>query len=173
MNSDNACSTSPIFKTSNSTDLKIISGGQSGVDRAALDVALAWGMPCGGVCPAERKAEDGPIDKKYPLEEANSDDYRYRTRQNVVQSHGTLIIYNQKLGKGTQLTLDLCVAKKKPHLKIDAAHHAPEEAALQLAEFIKNHFIAILNVAGPRASSWPEGHAYTRKCLESFIKGPS
>ena len=173
MNSDNACSTSPIFRTSNSIDLKIISGGQTGVDRAALDFALTWGIPCGGTCPAERKAEDGPIDKKYPLEEAHSEDYRYRTRQNVVQSHGTLIVYHQKLGKGTQLTLDFCLAKKRPHLEIDASRFSPQEAAQQLAEFVQNHFIGILNIAGPRASSWPQGHAYVSKCLEIFIQCPS
>ena len=170
MNSNNACSNSPTFKTSSSINLKLISGGQTGVDRAALDVALAWNIPCGGICPADRKSEDGPIDKKYPLEEAPSADYRQRTRLNVVQSHGTLLFFNHTMSKGTQLTLDFCISKKRPHLLIDATAWTPQIAAKAIGDFIQDHFIAILNVAGPRASSWPQGHTYVTHCLEIFLK---
>jgi hypothetical protein len=170
MNLNNACTTSPTSKKSSSINLKLISGGQTGVDRAALDFALAHHIPCGGMCPSERKAEDGAIPERYPLEEAQSADYRYRTRQNVLQSHGTLIIYHQRMGKGTQLTLDICRAKKKPSLVIDADGIEIEAAALELWEFTQNHFIAILNVAGPRASTWPEGHSFVFRLFEKYFK---
>ena len=71
---------------------KIISGGQTGVDRAALDVALELGLPCGGWCPRGRRAEDGPIDPRYPLTETPWDGYPQRTEWNVRDADGTLIL---------------------------------------------------------------------------------
>ena len=85
-------------------NLVIISGGQTGVDRGALDAALRLGIPCGGWCPAGRRAEDGRIDSRYPLRESNSADYSARTYQNVFAAEGTLIISPQPLVKGTLLT---------------------------------------------------------------------
>ena len=71
---------------------KIISGGQTGVDRAALDLALEFGIPCGGWCPRGRRAEDGPINTRYPLTETSSTDYGVKTKRNVKESDGTLIL---------------------------------------------------------------------------------
>src|SRR5688572_16678238 len=94
--------------------MKIISGGQTGVDRAALDVALELGLPCGGWCPKGRKAEDGVIDPKYPLQETSTDDYPQRTEKNVQDSDATLILTRGKPDGGTALTRSLAREHKKP-----------------------------------------------------------
>ena len=85
---------------------KIVSGGQTGVDRGALDAALAAEFPCGGWCPADRSAEDGPIPARYPLIPLARGGYRERTRQNVVEGDGTAILFHGVLGGGTLLTLN-------------------------------------------------------------------
>ncbi|MDH3584808.1 MAG: putative molybdenum carrier protein, partial [Phycisphaerae bacterium] len=72
--------------------IKIVSGGQTGADRAALDAALACGQPCGGWCPQDRAAEDGPIDPRYPLKELPGGGYRQRTHRNVIDSDGTVVL---------------------------------------------------------------------------------
>src|SRR3954454_8651242 len=87
---------------------KIVSGGQTGVDRAALDVALALGIPCGGWCPKGRKAEDGPIEDRYPLSETPSSDYRQRTLWNIRDSDATLILTWGEPTGGTLLTVKEC-----------------------------------------------------------------
>ena len=81
-----------LLTTMSSTLRRIVSGGQTGVDRAALDVGLAWGLPIGGWCPRGRTAEDGPIPARYPLRETESAKYDVRTRRNVRDSDGTLIL---------------------------------------------------------------------------------
>ncbi|MCD6446738.1 MAG: putative molybdenum carrier protein, partial [Candidatus Marinimicrobia bacterium] len=83
---------------------KIISGGQTGADRAGLDAAMELNIPVGGWCPKGRKSEDGPIDNKYPLQETTSGDYRVRTERNVKESDGTLIFTLGKPTGGTALT---------------------------------------------------------------------
>src|SRR5437870_6380616 len=92
---------------------KIISGGQTGVDRAALDVALELGLPCGGWCPKGRRAEDGPIPARYPLAETPWSGYPQRTLWNVRDSDGTLILVDGEPDRGTQLTIELAKRKKK------------------------------------------------------------
>ena len=83
---------------------KVISGGQSGVDRAALDVAIELGIPHGGWCPAGRRSEDGTIAPIYQLQETNSRNYAKRTEKNVLDSCGTLILYRHAISGGTALT---------------------------------------------------------------------
>ena len=130
--------------------VKIISGGQTGVDRAALDVALELGLPCGGWCPKGRRAEDGPIPERYPLQENESTSYPARTRMNVRDSDGTLIITRGKPDRGTGLTLTLAQRYKKPHLVVDL-NERPK--ATQVRMWLRRNRIKTLNVAGPRESS--------------------
>ncbi len=115
---------------------KIISGGQTGVDRGALDAALELSFPCGGWCPAGRKAEDGAIPDRYPLEELPSADYVKRTRQNVTDSDGTIVISFGELTGGTLKTVRFCERLKKPVLVVDALRTNAEDVAVQAADFV-------------------------------------
>src|SRR3954447_15936349 len=98
---------------------RIISGGQTGVDRAALDVALEYGLDCGGWCPLGRRAEDGPIPERYPLEETPWDGYPQRTEGNVRDSDGPLILTRGEPDRGTALTAEIARRKNKPCLVVD------------------------------------------------------
>jgi predicted Rossmann fold nucleotide-binding protein DprA/Smf involved in DNA uptake len=147
---------------------KIVSGGQTGVDRAALDVALELGIPCGGWCPKGRVAEDGRIDDRYPLKETPSTDYRVRTRLNVEQSEGTLVISRGPMTGGTALTIKLAREKGKPLLIIDLNQN-PDPSTVQ--KWLKGEGISILNVAGPRESKMPGLHAHAVEFLRAVVKG--
>ncbi len=138
---------------------KIVSGGQTGVDRAALDVALERNIPCGGWCPKGRLAEDGPISDRYPLQCTESSKYSRRTRLNVQESDGTLILTIGRLTGGTALTKSYAVRELKPHLVIDLAS---ENGLPETLSWLKTARIETLNVAGPRASSKPE--IYEKAC---------
>jgi predicted metal-dependent HD superfamily phosphohydrolase len=153
------------------SNLTIISGGQTGADRAALDVALALGVPFGGWCPADRQAEDGPIAAKYPLTPLARGGYRQRTRKNVQDSDGTAIFAFSKLTGGSKATADDCGRFHKPCLVIDAAATPPSAAAVAVAVFLLKHHIAKLNVAGPRASGQPRIYGYVREVLTRLITG--
>jgi hypothetical protein len=131
---------------------KIISGGQTGVDRAALDVALELGIPCGGWCPKGRKAEDGPISLKYPLKETNSPNYPLRTEKNVREADGTLILTRGPVQGGTALTVQFAVEYEKPHLIIDLDDKIDP---LMVREWGEKNKVKTLNVAGPRESEAP------------------
>lgn len=151
---------------------KIISGGQTGVDRAALDAAIQCGFPCGGWCPDGRSAEDGTIPARYPLQELKGGGYRERTLRNVADSDGTVIIYFGKLEGGTEETVRCCIEKSKPYKLIDADEIPAERAAFLIQRFVETHGIEILNVAGPRASKVPKAYGYvleTAKLLLSAI----
>jgi predicted Rossmann fold nucleotide-binding protein DprA/Smf involved in DNA uptake len=145
---------------------KIVSGGQIGVDRAALDVALELGIPCGGWCPKGRKAEDGRIDDRYPLRETPSTDYRVRTRLNVEQSEGTLVITRGPVTGGTALTIKLAREKRKPLLIIDLNQN-PDPSTVQ--KWLIGEGIRILNVAGPRESKMPGLHAHAVEFLRAVF----
>ena len=149
--------------------IQIISGGQTGVDRAALDAALDRDIPAGGWCPRGRLAEDGVIPEKYPLRELNGGGYPERTRKNVVDSDGSIIIYFDVISEGTELTRRYCVSESKSHLLINGLKITESEAAKQIAEFVEGQKIHILNVAGPRASKDERGYNYTYKTLVNFL----
>jgi hypothetical protein len=149
--------------------LKIISGGQTGVDRGALDAALGAGSACGGWCPADCIAEDGIIDTRYPLTPLPSGGYPERTRRNVRDSDGTLILHFNRLEGGTALTADYCRKVGKPCQSIDATTTTPAAAAASATGFIRAHAIAILNVAGPRASKEPAAHAYAQAVIRLLL----
>lgn len=141
---------------------KIVSGGQTGVDRAALDAAAALGIAGGGWCPKDRRAEDGAIPPRYPLTETPSRDYRERTERNVLDSDGTLILARGRLGGGTALTQRLAQRHGKPVRVLDLEARADIRAA---RDWLEQHRIRILNIAGPRASTHPGIHAQARRFL--------
>ncbi|HEB78311.1 MAG TPA: hypothetical protein ENI90_07280 [Methylothermaceae bacterium] len=153
------------------TVVKIVSGGQTGVDRAALDTALELGLPCGGWCPAGRMAEDGPIPCRYPVRELAGAGYRQRTRANVADSDATLIIYFEELEGGTAATLHDCLELGKPFKLIDGAEIAPRQGARAVDRFLRRHGIGVLNVAGPRASKSPRAYRYARELLTAVLSG--
>jgi hypothetical protein len=135
---------------------KVISGGQTGVDRAGLDAAIVAGIPIGGYCPKGRLAEDGTIPDTYPMIELESPESYYRTEKNVLQSDGTLIINKGELSQGTKLTVDFCVQYGKPRLVVQLDSDKPVEPA-HVIRWIKAQLISTLNIAGPRESKLPEG----------------
>jgi hypothetical protein len=150
--------------------LKIISGGQTGVDRGALDAALKFEVECGGCCPAGRLAEDGRIPVRYPVVELPNASYSERTKRNVSDADGTLIICKEELSGGTRETLEFCREMGQPHLVIDAEGVSSEEAVGSIEKFIIGNRIDILNVAGPRASQWPEAHETTREFISAVLR---
>lgn len=150
--------------------LRIISGGQTGVDRGALDAALDLGVECGGWCPAGRLAEDGIIPERYPVIELEDGGYAERTAQNVMDSDGTLIISNDEPMGGTRETIERCIEKGKPYLIIKYRETSTPEAKGKALKFLQNRYIRRLNVAGPRASQWPEGHALTYQIMSAILR---
>ncbi len=149
--------------------MKIISGGQTGVDRGALDAALEAGFDCGGACPAGRKAEDGVIPAIYPLTELGSSVYSDRTRQNVIDSDATLIVHFGKIEGGTDFTRQCCIAEDKPFLLIDASRDGVAEMAHQILGFIREYDIQVLHVAGPRASKIPTARETAKQLLTMVL----
>ena len=149
--------------------LKIISGGQTGVDRGALDAALDFGVECGGWCPMGRLAEDGTIPERYPVVDLANAGYAERTAQNVADSDGTLIISNGELIGGTRETVERCVENDKPCLVIDYKEMPTVDAAEKTLKFLKRHYIRRLNVAGPRASQWPQGQEIACQIVSAIL----
>ncbi|MBI2066402.1 MAG: putative molybdenum carrier protein [Deltaproteobacteria bacterium] len=147
----------------------IISGGQTGVDRAALDVALELEIPCGGWCPKGRQAEDGTIDSIYPLQETPSKNYSQRTEWNVRDADGTLILTWGLPSGGTAYTIECARTYRKPLLIVEMKK-SPSKAVF--LRWITEHQIKKLNVAGPRESLFP-GFIYkeARQILMNWL-GP-
>ena len=131
--------------------LRIVSGGQTGVDRGGLDVAIALGIDHGGWCPAGRRSEDGFVPSRYELTENESAEYPVRTEQNVVDSAATLIVYEQQIKGGTMLTKRLCRRLGRECLAVPIDHASIDKAQ----QWLQLHAPATLNVAGPRESSCP------------------
>jgi hypothetical protein len=131
---------------------KIISGGQTGADRAALDVAIELGIAHGGWIPKGRKTESGRLPSRYQLKEMPTDSYPKRTEQNVLDSDGTLIISHGELTGGSEYTRQMAEKHGKPWMHIDANKTSVEAAVQVIRAWISGSGIKILNVAGPRAS---------------------
>ena len=151
-------------------DLKIVSGGQTGADRAALDWAIQHGLPHGGWCPKGRKAEDGPIATRYKLQETRTAKYKQRTVLNVRDSDGTVIFtLAEKLTGGSKATARAAQEAGKPCLHLSPKSICKEAARL-LRQFVQDNSIKVLNVAGPRASKEPEVGAFVIAALtEAFL----
>ncbi|MGH7204857.1 MAG: putative molybdenum carrier protein [Nitrospiraceae bacterium] len=145
---------------------KIVSGGQTGVDRAALDVARELGLPCGGWCPKGRKAEDGLIARRYPLQETPSDDYAQRTVWNVRDSDGTLILTRGQPTEGTALTIEVAERQGKPHLVMDL-NEQPDRATVRAWAIM--HRIRVLNIAGPREEKSPGIYVHASQFLRRLL----
>jgi hypothetical protein len=148
---------------------RIVSGGQTGVDRAALDFAVAHGIPQGGWCPRGRLAEDGPIGPCYELKETPEAEYAQRTAWNVRDSDGTVILtILPELTGGSALTLALAREFGKPCLHLSKMGDDNAAPAL-LREFIRRHGIRTLNVAGPRHSTEPAAREFVMEVLERMF----
>ena len=149
---------------------KVISGGQTGVDRAALEVALFLEIPHGGWCPKGRRAEGGPIPMTFDLIETASFNYAVRTEKNVVQSDGTLILFRKIITRGTGLTVKFAKRHKRPFLCIDLAEISDDEDATDAASqeilgWLAKENINVLNVAGPRESTTPNINSQSHSLL--------
>jgi hypothetical protein len=150
---------------------RIVSGGQTGADRAALDWAIANGVPHGGWCPKGRRAEDGVIPGDYDLRETDGDTYEERTRLNVRDSDGTVIFsIAAELKGGSAVTEMLARELGRPVLHLPWARSAVE-APGRLREFVERERIGVLNVAGPRASEEPEVGEFVRQVLDEAFPG--
>jgi hypothetical protein len=145
---------------------RVVSGGQTGVDRAALDAALARGVPCGGWCPKGRRAEDGPLDARYPLAETPWSGYPQRTEWNVRDSDGTLVLTLGQPDRGTALTVAAAARRRKPCLALDLSAAPRVEAVRAWAE---ENRVQVLNVAGPRESSAPGIYAAAADFLRRLL----
>jgi hypothetical protein len=149
---------------------KIISGGQTGADRAALDVAIKLGIPLGGWVPKGRLAEDGPIPPKYQLQEMPTESYPARTEQNVIDSDGTLIIAHGNLTGGSDYTRKMTLKHHKQLLGIDLSLTNHYDAASLIASWVRMQRVGVMNVAGPRASEDPKIYQDVFTILEQSIQ---
>ena len=145
----------------------VLSGGQTGVDRAALDAALAAGLSTGGWCPAGRWAEDGPISRRYLLRETESSDPAVRTCRNVDDADALLVLAPAPLAGGTACALEHARAVGKPVLVVDPAG---SDAVDCVARWVTAWRLSpVLNVSGPRASEWPAGYEVARTVLDALF----
>jgi len=148
---------------------KIVSGGQTGADRAALDFAIRHELPYDGSVPRGRRTEDGQLPEKYHLREMPTTDYSQRTEQNVIDSDGTVIISHGFLTGGSALTKEFAVRHEKPCLHLDMNNTSIAEAAGLLNLWIREHGLKVLNVAGPRAGRDAKIYGVTLNILETAL----
>jgi len=151
---------------------KIISGGQTGADRAALEWAIENSILHGGYCPKGRLAEDGPIPTTYALLETKTNQYPERTKLNVETSNATLVIVGEsKLTRGSKLTVTHAEKKQKPVLVVFAAgaEQATEAQVAEVRAWLEKHDPMVLNVAGSRASTSPNVYSFTKALLSATI----
>ncbi len=150
--------------------MKIISGGQTGVDQATLDAALEADIEVGGYCPAERVCDIGRIPDYYPLLEIKNGRAIDRTRKNIQASDGTIIIHYGLITGGSLQTLCYCVYSSKPFVLVDAEKLSVPEAVDQLIQFVETWDIFVLNVAGPKASDHEQAYGYTLQIMQQFCQ---
>ncbi len=143
---------------------RIVSGGQTGVDRSGLEAAIALGIAHGGWCPKGRLSEDGSIPSRYALREMNSADYPARTEQNVIDSDATLILYERRLKGGTLLTRKFAIEHGRPHLCVRLSS---ESSLVKTVRWLGEVRPQTLNVAGPRDSTAP---GIERRALEFLLR---
>lgn len=145
----------------------IYSGGQTGVDRAALDFALCNDISCAGWCPQYRMAEDGLINFRYPLRQVHSANHNLRTELNVIDCDGTLIIVFDEMDKGTMVTCDFTRLYDKP-LFVWAMNNKTNDPK-KFRRWLNQHSINHLNIAGPRESFAPGIYDYTLELLDKLL----
>ena len=155
---------SPIFPLK-----KVVSGGQTGVDRGALMAALSLNFDCGGWCPPGRLAEGGVIPPEFPMTEMATGHYAERTLRNVLDSDATVVLYFGTMEGGTKQTQRLCAKHAKPHLPIDAACTGDDAATEAIRVFVLSHSVQVLNVAGPRQSKEPRAFDYAYDVIWALI----
>lgn len=148
---------------------KIVSGGQTGADRAALDAAIALGIDHGGWVPKGRKTENGPLPDSYQLKEMASSAYKDRTIQNVIDSDGTLIVTRGPLTGGSITTQKATEMNDKPCLHINLNLTPAFSGITKTTEWVFSNQIKVLNVAGPRASKDPLIYDDVKKMIEGII----
>ena len=149
---------------------KIVSEGQTGADRAALDVAVELDIPHGGCIPKGRKTEDGTLPKKYHLREMPTASYAARTEQNVIDSDGTLIVSHGKLNGGSATTRRLAKKHHRPWMHVDLEKSNFFKAAREVRDWVAENRIKVLNVAGPRGSKDPGIYEATKKLLKAAFQ---
>lgn len=147
----------------------IVSGGQTGADRAALDAAIETRTPHSGWCPLGRRAEDGRIPGHYNLRETRTADYLERTELNAKESDGTVIFTSGPLGGGSKRTADFSRKHGKPWMHIDVRALRPEDIPIMLRVFVESNKINVLNIAGTRGSKDPVIYEKTKRALVSFL----
>ncbi len=148
---------------------KIVSGGQTGADQAALDAALKFGISHGGWISEGRQTENGPLDIKYKLIEIPGGRYIDRTEKNVEDSNGTLIASHGELNGGSEYTRTMAIKHNRPWIHIDLNRNHLSDAAHTVFSWIKNNKIEVLNVAGPRLSKEPSIYREVTKLLENLF----
>lgn len=153
-------------KTNDLDQLTLVTGGQTGIDRAVLDFCLERGISCGGWCPEGRLAEDGPIDRSYPVRPLPGAGYRERTRANVKDSEATIIIAPGTLTGGTAYSAEVAREWEKPLLVIDTSSTTTGQASKRILGFLFNNRPRTVNFSGPRASEWKEGYGQCLAILE-------
>jgi hypothetical protein len=150
--------------------ITIVSGGQTGADRAALDFAIRTGLAHDGWCPRGRLAEDGPLEARYELRETPTANYAERTACNVRDSDATVLFTTRpELTGGTRLTAEMATDQGKPLLHLCRASAGPLEGAVELRKFLADHRVTRLNVAGPRASQDPDVAAFVEAVLAAAL----
>lgn len=148
---------------------KIISGGQTGADQAALDASIKLGVPHGGWIPKGRLTENGSLPDTYQLTEMPDTSYAARTEQNVIDSSGTIIISHGPLSEGSEYTRQMAIKHHRPWLHIDLSQTPAFKSAAVISSWIDKNDIQILNVAGPRASKDSQIYPAVLKLIESVL----